>query len=216
MDVTGLKNNHTQAAQAYKRYYIDRDYEQVDLFRLLKNEYDIASAVYPGSYIQISPSFIYPHVAYIDSDKNAVRYFQDGALQTIVAVRKEYPEAPRIDFHGMDYRNLIEDYRSGFDLLISQYAGFIAGVCKPYLKTGGYLLVNNSHGDAGMASLDEDYRLVAAVHRRQGKYRLSTTSLDAFFIPKQDITVTRELLLERQKGVGYTRTAALYLFQKVR
>jgi hypothetical protein len=83
------------------------------------------------------------------------------------------------------------------------------------LKPGGTLLVNNSHADAGLASLDPDYELVAAVHRREGKYRLSTESLAEYFIPKKDIRVTRELLLERGKGVGYTKTAPLYLFQKV-
>ena len=210
-----MKKAHNQALEAYQKYYIDRDYEQVDLFRLLKNEFGVASAIYPGSYIQVSPSFIFPHVVYIDSDKNAVWFFQSDSLVALVEDRKEYPEDPEIVFHGRDYGDLIEDYRSGFDLLISQYAGFISGVCKPYLRDGGYLLVNNSHGDAGMASLDEDYRLIAAVHRRAGKYRLSTSSLAEYFIPMKDIKVTRELLLERQKGIGYTQTAALYLFQKV-
>jgi hypothetical protein len=58
--------------------------------------------------------------------------------------------------------------------------------------------------------------VVATVHRRKGKYRLSTTSLEDYFIPKKAIKVTRELLMERKKGVGYTKTATLYLFQKVR
>ena len=203
------------AYQSYKKYYIDRDYEQVDLFRLLRNEFNIASAVYPGSYIQISPSFIYPYVVYIDSDKNASTLFKSDSLEEIVRARKEYPAKPQIIFHGADYRKLIEGYRSKFDLLISQYAGFISEVCKPYLRAGGYLLVNNSHGDAGMAALDPDYHLIAAIHRREGKYRLSTTSLEVYFIPKKNINPTRELLLEREKGIGYTKTAALYLFQKV-
>ena len=206
----------SEAFKAYQKYYIDRDYEQVDLFRLLAKEYGISNAIYPGSYIQISPSFIFPRVVYIDSDKQAIRFFQSDSLGEIVEGRKEYPEDPEIIFHGMDYQRVIEDYRDRFDLLISQYAGFISGVCKPYLKPGGYLLVNNSHGDAGMASLDNDYQLVAAVHRRKGKYRLSTASLEEYFIPKKEIKVSRELLLERGKGIGYTKTAALYLFQKLR
>jgi hypothetical protein len=182
----------------------------------LKTEYGISNAIYPGSYIQISPSFLYPYVVYIDSDKNAIRFFQGETLGELVEECKEYSEAPRIVFHGIDYKNLIDEYRSRFDLLISQYAGFISGVCKPYLKQAGYLLVNNSHGDAGMASIDPDYQLIATLHRLKGQYRLSTTSLKDYFIPKKDIKVTRELLLERKKGVGYTKTATLYLFQKVR
>lgn len=203
------------AYQAYKKFYIDRDYEQLDLFRLLRDEFEVSSAIYPGSYIQISPSFIFPHVVYIDADKNAIKYFKTGKLEEIVRERKEYPVEPQIVFHGMDYQKLIEDYRSKFDLLISQYAGFISEPCKPYLRPGGYLLVNNSHADAGMAALDSDYRLIAAIHRRNGKYRLSTSSLEDYFIPKKAIAVTRELLLERQKGMVYTHTAPLYLFQKV-
>ena len=205
----------SSAYQAYKMYYIDRDYEQLDLFRLLRDEYKVNSAIYPGSYIQISPSFIYPYVVYIDADKKAIKYFKTGVLEEIVRERKEYAKAPQVVFHGMDYQKLIEDHRGEFDLLISQYAGFISEPCKPYLRTGGYLLVNNSHADAGMAALDADYRLIAALHRRGGKYRLSTSTLEEYFIPKKDIAVTRELLLERQKGIGYTKTAPLYLFQKV-
>jgi len=200
---------------AYKKYYIDQDYEQIDLFRLLRNEFNISSAIYPGSYIQISPSFIYPYVAYLDSDKDAAKFFSNESFKEIIRERKEYQEEPRIAFHSTDYRKLIEEYRSRFDLLISQYAGFISEVCKPYLRNNGYLLVNNSHGDAGMASIDEDFRFIAAIHRRAGKYKLSTSSLEQYFFPYKDIPVTRELLLERRKGIRYTKTATLYLFQKV-
>ena len=210
-----MTKQENEAFEAYQKYYIDRDYEQVDLFRLLKDRFGISKAIYPGCYIHVSPSFVFPEVVYIDSDKNAKKFFKTEGLLGIVMERKEYPGDPKIVFYGIDYQELIEDYRSKFDLLISQYAGFIAEPCKPYLRPGGYLLVNNSHGDAGMAFIDPDYELVAAVHRGKGKYRISTDSLEAYFIPKKDITVTRELLLERGKGVGYTRTAPLYLFKKV-
>ena len=210
-----MTSAENKATQTYQKYYIDRAYEQVDLFRLLKNEFNISSAIYPGSYIQISPSFIFPYVVYIDSDKKAIRYFQSGALTEIVQERKEYAADPKIVFHGASYRTLIEAYRSNFDLVISQYAGFISGVCKPYLKMGGYLLVNNSHGDAGMASIDPDYKLISTVHKKNGKYRLSNASLAEYFIPKKDITVTKALLEEKKRGIGYTKTAALYIFQKI-
>ena len=206
-------NKH--AIEAYEKYYVKRDYEQVDLWRLLKNQFGISKVVYPGSYIQISPSFIYSYVVYVDSDKNAIRFFQSDGLIEMVNQRKEYSQDSEIVFHGIDYRKLIEEYHSKFDLLISQYAGFISGVCKPFLRPGGYLLVNNSHGDAGMASIDKDYKLIAVINRRKGKYLLTNTSLEEYFIPKKEITVTKELLLDRKKGVGYTRTAPLYLFQKI-
>jgi len=205
----------TNPQEEYRKYYIDRDYEQVDLFRLLKSSYRISKAIYPGSYIHISPSFIFPYVAYIDSDKNAIRFFKNQSYLEIVNKRKEYSGSPLIEFHGSDYREFLEEYRSSFDLLISQYAGFISDVCKPYLKVGGYLLVNNSHGDAGLASIDKSYQLISTIHKSKGKYRLSNSSLDKYFIPKKEIIITEELLKQRKKGIGYSKTATLYLFQKI-
>jgi hypothetical protein len=210
-----LTTFNDESLKVYKKYYLDRDYEQVDLWRLLRDKFGIVKVIYPGSFVQISPSFIFPHVVYIDSDKKAIKFFQSKSLIGLVNARKEYPDDPKIVFHGIDYRNLIDGYHAKFDMLISQYAGFISDVCKPYLRTGGYLLVNNSHGDAGMASLDRDYQLIAAAHRSRGKYRLSTATLEDYFIPKKGIVVTKALLLESGKGVGYTKTAPLYLFQKI-
>jgi hypothetical protein len=201
--------------QTYKKFYIDRDYEQIDLFRLLKNTYEITRVIYPGSYIHISPSFIFTNVAYIDSDKKAIKFFQSKELIKFIHQRKEYNEDPKISFHGVDYQNQINEFRGQFDLLISQYAGFISHVCKDYLRIGGYLLVNNSHGDAGLASIDEDYRLISTVHKTRGKYRLSQTALEKYFIPKRNILVTRELLYKTGKGVGYSKTAPLYIFQPI-
>jgi len=203
------------AIQAYIHYYIDRDYEQVDLFRLLKKTYGRMKVIYPGSYIHISPSFIFSEVAYIDSDKNAKKFFGSNELIPLVHERKEYSEDPKITFLGVSYENHIEEFHSQFDLLISHYAGFISYACKDYLRIGGYLLVNNSHGDAGLASIDEDYKLISTVHKGRGKYRLSHTSLDKYFTPKKDVMVTKELLFKTRKGVGYTKTAPLYVFQRV-
>jgi hypothetical protein len=75
--------------------------------------------------------------------------------------KKVYSQAAQVQFHFADYRNDLENMDNRFDLLISQYAGFVGQYCKPYLKVGGLLLANNSHGDAGMAAIDEDYQLIA-------------------------------------------------------
>jgi len=203
------------AIQAYKQYYIDRDYEQVDLFRLLKQTYGHMKVIYPGCFIHISPSFIFSDVVYIDSDKNAKKFFSSNELIRLVHKRKEYSKDPKITFLGVNYENPIEEFFSQFDLLISLYAGFISYACKDYLRIGGYLLVNNSHGDAGLASIDENYKLISTVHKAKGKYRLSQTSLEKYFIPKKDVIVTKELLFKTRRGVGYTKTAQLYVFQRV-
>ena len=199
----------------YEKYYIDRDYEQVDLFRLLKETFGIDRAIYPGSYVQISPSFVYSTVVFIDSDKKAKAFFSNDSVTEYICERKEYSERPNISFYACDYRDPIDDLKGKFDLLLSQYAGFISDCCKEYLRVGGYLLVNNSHGDAGLASIDNDYTLVAAVIKSNGKYRISSSNLDKYFIPKKHIDVTREYLYKTGKGVGYRRTAPLYIFQRI-
>ena len=104
-----MKKVHNQAIQAYQKYYIDRDYEQVDLFRLLKAEYGISSAIYPGSYIQVSPSFIFPHVVYIDSDQQAIRFFKGESLGELVAGRKEYPRSLKLLFTASITRNSLKN-----------------------------------------------------------------------------------------------------------
>ena len=65
-----------------------------------------------------------------------------------------------------------------------------------------------------MAHLDPDYQFVAAVQHEPGRYRLVTEQLDAFFVPKRAVEVTPELLRAINRGIGYTRPAAAYVFQR--
>ena len=202
------------AVDIYKKYYIDRNYEQVGLFQTMKKEFKIDSVIYPGSFIQISPAFIFPKVVFIDSDKTAKKSFDDDRLIQYIAERKEYDAMPDVAFYAQDYREVIDELKGQFDLLVSKYAGFISDSCKSYLKVGGYLLVNNSHGDAGLASLDVDYELVATIKMSDGRYRIHFSNLGEYFIPKRDIDITKEYLYKMRKGVGYKKVAQLYVFQR--
>ena len=136
-------------------------------------------------------------------------------MQAFVQKRKEYHAEPNITFFGVDYRKSRAELVDRFDLLISQYAGFISEACKAYLKVGGVLLVNNSHGDAGLAAVDADYELVAAVQRNRGDYRISYAALDHYFISKGSDEITKAYLYKLGRGVGYTKTAPLYIFRRV-
>jgi hypothetical protein len=75
------------------------------------------------------------------------------------------------------------------------------------------LLVNPSHGDAAIASLDPRYRLVGVVQSRSGDYSVSDRNLDGYLIPKRDIEVSRDLIHEVGRGIGYTRSPFAYVFQ---
>jgi hypothetical protein len=203
-----------QILSLYNEYFTDRDFERLDLFQLLAERYGIRSAVYPGSYVHVTPAFVYPLTAFIDSDKRAKKFFADPGLADFIASRKLYPEEADFSCYPQSYFEEIPELLGRFDLLISQYAGFVSQHAKRYLRPGGYLLANNSHGDASMASIDEDFHLVAVVQGKDGSYRLTEKGLDSYMVPKKPVEITKALLEERQRGIGYTKAASMYVFQK--
>lgn len=199
----------------YKHYYIDRDFERLDLFEQLADSYNVQSALYAGSFVHITPSFVYPTTVYVDSDKQAEKFFKSDFPLDFIKKNKVYETSPTLRFYGQSYTEKLNEDNESFDLLISQYAGFISLYCKQYLKIGGLLLANNSHGDASMASIDEQFELVAVVNRRKGKHRLKDTELEQYLIPKKDIEITKEYLEKTQRSVGYTKSADMYIFRRV-
>ena len=204
------------AVHLYQQHFVDKQFERLDLFQMLAEQYSIERVLYPGSFVHITPSFVFADVVYVDSDKRAKRFFNSPEALDCITQHKAYSQEAKVTFYGTDYRQGFAEPGQSFDLLISQYAGFVGQACKRYLKPGGWLLANNSHGDAGVAALDEAYVLEAAVFLRQGRYRLSTKNLEAYFVPKSPkINHTRDYLLALGKGIGYTKTATAYLFQRI-
>ena len=185
------------------------------LFKLLNEEFSIRTASYPGSYIDITPSFFFPITYFIDIDKKAKRFFKNEKdILDYIEDNKTYDEDTNIRFYPEDYRNKFDDIIDSSDLMISLYAGFISKFCKDLLKNNGVLIANNSHGDASMAQLDEDFIFFGVINYQNKKYYLKTENLDEYFIPKKNIKVTKELLEKTNKGVSYTKPANYYLFKK--
>jgi hypothetical protein len=204
------------APHLYRKYFIDRDFERLGLFQLLAEKYNVQRVLYAGSFVHVTPSFVFPDVVYVDNDNGAKKFFGNSNFRKYVVRRKSYPQDPKIIYHFVDYRNGLEEEDKSFDLLISQYAGFVGQYCKRYLKKGGLLLANNSHGDAGVAALDEDYELIAVALVLNGKYRISENKLEDYFVPKSEkANVTKEYLIELQRGIGYEKSASAYIFRRV-
>jgi len=201
--------------EIYKKYFIEKRFERVDLFEAIKNRYGCKSALYPGSFIHIAPSFVFPYVIYVDTDPQAKKFFKDMAqVKKVIRSRKLYDKESNVEFYSQSYTRPLNIPEGSNDLLISQYAGFISLHGKKYLKGGGILLVNNSHGDASMARLDDDYCLIAVVKKQGDNYRISDKDLDSYFIPKKPVNINRSYLEKTQRGIGYTRTASSYIFRK--
>jgi hypothetical protein len=204
----------TVASAGLYKEYMKKVGERHDLFELLRNEFSIESAIYPGSHIDITPSFFYPRTIYIDTFKKAEKFFSKPDLLNYIRKNKKYEGEPNVKFYSKDYRKDINEIANNFDLLISLYAGIVSKYCKRYLRKEGLLLVNNSHADAGMAKLDPDFRFYGVIYHSNRKLYFTQKNLEAYFIPKKEREITPEMLEKTMKGISYTKTANYYLFKK--
>lgn len=204
----------TSSAALYKEY-MQKVGDRSQLFELLGKKFTIGSAIYPGSHIDITPSFYYRRTIYIDNFKKTEKFFAKPDLLNYIIKNKNYEEDPIVKFYSKDYRKQIKEIVNHFDLLISLYAGIVSKYCKKYLKQGGILLVNNSHGDASMANLDSDFKLIGIINRSNKKLYYNQKNLETYFIPKKEREITEEYLERTMKGIGYKKTASFYLFRKV-
>lgn len=194
--------------------YIKEGWDRRSLIEGVVEKYTIKSAIYPGSYIHVTPSFIIPDVVYVDSDKKAKKFFASEEVYTFIAEEKVYAEDAQVRYYASDYSKNFMEKDETFDLMISQYAGFISQACKKYLKPGGILIANNSHGDAGVAFCDKDYSLIAVGNQRDGKWVISEKNMESYFIPKKAMDVTKEYLMTLNRGIGYMKSAGIYIFRK--
>lgn len=203
----------TDFTSEYEKYFTSRQFTRLGVFELLRAKYDIKKALYLGSHIHITPSIVFPEVVYVDSYKKFKDMVDSDEARKFIEQNKKYDQAPSIRFIQQNYDKTL-DIENDFDLLISQYAGFVSRVGKKYLKKGGILLANNSHGDASMANLDHEFDLIAVANHTKDKWRINNTNVDEYFIRKDGAEDTAEELIDKQKGPAYKKTATNYIFKK--
>ena len=186
------------------------------LFWGLAEGWPIERALYLGSYVDLSPSTAFPSVVFVDSDPHAARFFAAPELVAAELSGRTRPGAGRdVRFIGADYTQRLDLAEGSVDLLISLFAGPVWQHCGRYLRPGGWLLANTSHGDASLAALDPSVRLVAVAHQRDGNHRLTTHELDRYLIPKSPESAHAGAIRASGRGISYTRTAFAYLFQRL-
>jgi len=199
----------------YEKNHVNKGDERVGLFERLNENYTIKKVLYPGAYAHITPSFIFPDVIFNDVYKILEPFYDSDEVYNYIKKRKSYSEEPVYSYVKADFNSPLPFDEEEFDLLISQYSGFISHACKRYLKIGGILMANSSHGDASLASISPGYEFIAAIHKRSNKFTHSTRALEKYFIPKKDIKITVEFMEKHKRGVGYTKTATDYVFKRV-
>jgi hypothetical protein len=190
--------------------------DRAGLFGALSATWHPERALYPGSYLDLSPSTAIPSVTYVETDRRAARYFGDRSLVAAELEGRTRPGAGTdVSFLPLDFTRPLPLPAAGFDLLVSLYAGRVWDHCRRHLSPGGLLLANTSHGDASLAALDPGLHLVAAVHQRDGAYRLDTEDLDRHLVPRRPSAADPDEIRRRGRGIAYTRTAFAYVFRAV-
>lgn len=191
--------------------------DRLRLFTAVADAIDVGSVLYPGSYVDIAPSFVFDTVTYVDVDGRAARFFDDRrGVDAIVDRHRESTDLSTWQFVHADYTDRLDAVpMDEFDLLISLYAGFVSEHCTEHLRVGGHLLVNPSHGDAAMASIDDRYELAGVVQSRNGDYRVTDRALRSYLHPKASVEVSRDLLHDLGRGIGYTKSPFAYLFRRI-
>ncbi len=194
--------------------YRDSIGDRSGLFAAIRQEWAPAKALYLGSYLDLSPSTAITSVTYVDTDARAARFFADETLVAAELQGRTLPGAgAEVAFVRRDFTEPLPLPPGAFDLLISLYTGPAWEHCRPYLAPDGLFLANASHGEASLAALDPTLRLVAAVHQRDGRYRLDTDALDSYLIPKKPAAADPDLIRRQRRGIAYTRTAFAYVFR---
>lgn len=192
--------------------YQDKIGKRVDLYREISNRFGISKALYPGSHIDISPSFVIPEVVYVDNFRRTIKFFRNlDSIKTWIDKNKEYDRNCDISFFGQDYS--AELNIEPVDLIISQYAGFVGQATKKYLKVGGVLLCNDSHGDATLSRFDDDFKFIGIIDENN---LFSDSDLDKYFIMPKGKTVNLIKVKENMCGPKYSKTAPNYIFRKIK
>jgi len=187
------------------------------LFAAVADAVDAGTVLYPGSYVDIAPSFVWPAVTYLDVDRRAASFFDDcEGVREIIAMHPGGPADPQLAFINGDYTADLSLPDAAFDLLVSLYAGPVSRYCTRYLRIGGSLLVHPSHGDAALASIDERYELAGVVRSRSGTYTVSTDDLGTYLIPKSPVEMTVDVIEAAGRGVAYTKSPFAYVFRRTR
>lgn len=205
------KGTETQPPDLYKKYFVDNGNERNELFKLIQKEFDVQKALYPGSFAHITPSFYMQEVVYMDMDKRCQKFFSEPQTEAYIQLKKAYKEDAIYRFYEGDFSNPIDEQDNYFDLLISQYSGFISKYCSRYLRQNGILLVNDSHGDATVAFTSGNFDLIGVI---DDEVAINSEGLDEYFRFSRKKTIDIEDVLKKMKGPKYKKMASSYVFRK--
>ncbi len=188
--------------------------DRSSLFAALTDLWPIRHALYVGSYVDLAPSTAIETVTYVDNDARATRFFADPDLvQAELDGHTRRDTGVEVRFHAADFYQPLPVEDGSVDLLISLFTGPAWEHSRRYLRPGGWLLANASHGDASLAALDPSLQLVGVAHEDGDRYRITTDELEEYLVPKRPSAADSDVIRQSGRGIAYTRPAFAYIFR---
>ena len=190
------------------------------ILRQVRHKFHPRRALYPGSWLDFTPSLFFPDVCYVDSLAGISEALADPELRRYLNENRNYSDLPKIQCYQQDYRTFNSEPEKSFDLLISLSAGFISQACKRFLPSGGLLLVNDEHYDARRAFVDPDYLLSAAFVGSNLRMDTSKAKLASYFKTTKGTRLTLEMVESdaprspSRARYKPSKIATAYLFRK--
>lgn len=210
----------SKALEKYLSNYGGIKDPHLQALKIIKDNYSVEKVLYPGSWIHLTPSLIFPFVVYVDFFSKMNSMFRDQELLGYIEAHSEIKTKPIVKFHKTDYREGINEEKENFDLLISLSSGFVSQYCGSYLKKKGLLFVNNEHYDATKAYTDEKF-LPIGIFTHGGRLIQDSQSIQEHFITKKNQQFTSEMVMENSKRspskakYKLKKTASFYLFRRL-
>ena len=213
-----LEDEEKKIPSLYQQFHVSKGMERKGLFSCLLKEKlcsSSSSLLYLGCGAHLTPSLFFEHVCFVDNWKKSKNFYTEEDVLQYVVKNKVYKGKPKMVFHFSDYTKDFGEEHESFDVLLSQFAGFVSCAGKKFLKPGGILVANDSHADASMAYLDKQHFELIAVYNEESDdlCRIERSDLDKYFKgSKEQISV--KMLEKTGKGPKYSKQASGYIFRK--
>ena len=210
----------SKALEKYLTKYGGISDPHLKVLKLLKNNYEIERVMYPGCWIHLTPSLVFPYVVYVDNFAKIKSVLSDPELLEYIGTNSEIYGESIIKVHHIDFRDEIPEERTSFDLLISLSSGFVSQYCGSYLKKNGILLVNNEHYDATKAFVDGGFSPIG-IFTSSGKLIQKKVLILEYFKTKKNRIITSEMVIENSKRspskakYKLKKKAHFYLFSRI-
>ena len=93
-----MRSNLEIITSLYDKYY-QGDKARHWYFDLLARNYKPKNVLYPGGFIHINASYVFPKVTYVDDNKNAIRFFKviDDVIK-LIDLKKSIKILPHLNF----------------------------------------------------------------------------------------------------------------------